>query len=166
MPDSPEYLARIKALAADQDFMAVQRQTPALLAELIAGVADAKLRERPQPGKWSVGEVLAHLAEDELVTSWRYRQMLENAGAPLASFDQDLWARAGQYGSWAPQESLTMYRLLREANLRFLTALSPDDWQRHGVHAERGKISIKDLARHMAGHDLNHAEQVRKILHP
>ncbi len=164
MPDSPEYLTRVKALAADADFLERQRQTPSILAEVIADVSDAKLHERPQPDKWSVGEIIAHLAEDELVTSWRYRQMLENDGVALAGFDQDLWARVGQYRSWNPQEALTMFRLLREANLRLLEALSPEQWKKHGIHAERGKITVQDLARHMAGHDLNHLEQIRKIL--
>ncbi len=164
MPDSPEYLARVKALAGDDDYLARQQQTPSILSQLIDGVPDSKLRARPQPDKWSVGEIMAHLAEDELVTSWRYRQMLENDGIALAGFDQGLWARVGQYRSWDPQEALTMFRLLREANLRLLAALSPEEWQRHGIHAERGTITIQDLARHMAGHDLNHLDQIRKIL--
>lgn len=164
MPDTSEYLAHIKELGAAGDFLTAQRHTPGLLAELMSGATDAELRERPQPDKWSVVEIIAHLAEDELVTSWRYRQMLENDGVPMAGFDQDLWARAGHYGSWAPQDALAMFRLLREANLRLLDGLPPEDWQRHGIHAERGKITIQDLARHMAGHDRNHLAQVSKIL--
>ena len=164
MPDSPEYLARVKSLAAGENHLDQQRQTPAILSELVSSVPEAKLRERPLPHQWSVSEIIAHLAEDELVTSWRYRQMLENDGVPLAGFDQDLWAEVGQYRSWNPHEALTMFRLLREANLRLLKALSPEQWQRHGLHAERGRITVQDLARHMAGHDLNHLEQIRKIL--
>jgi len=165
MADTSEYLAHIQSLAAESDFLAAQREAPELLAKFISGIADAQLRQRPQPDKWSVGEIIAHLAEDELVTSWRYRQMLENNGVQLAGFDQDLWARASHYETWTPQDALTMFRLLREANLRLLDGLSPEDWQRHGIHAERGKITIQNLARHMAGHDRNHLEQVRKILH-
>jgi hypothetical protein len=57
-----------------------------------------------------------------------------------------------------------MFRLLREANLRMLARLTREQWQRHGVHAERGKLTVQALCRHMAAHDMNHIEQVRTIL--
>jgi hypothetical protein len=57
-----------------------------------------------------------------------------------------------------------LFRLLREANLRMLAKLTPDEWQRSGVHAERGRITVQDLARHTAGHDLNHIDQLRRLL--
>jgi hypothetical protein len=104
------------------------------------------------------------MAEDEIVSHWRYRQMIEIDGVPLSSFDQDLWARLGSYGSRTPAESLTLFRLLREANLHMLALLTPEEWQRSGTHAERGKITVEDLARHMAGHDKNHIGQICRIL--
>ena len=90
--------------------------------------------------------------------------MIENSGCPLASFDQDQWARPGDYVSWQPGDALDMFRLLRDANLRMLANLSADEWACFGVHAERGQISVRDLARHMAGHDMNHVEQIRSLL--
>jgi len=111
-----------------------------------------------------VSEILAHLAEDEIATAWRYRQMVEHNGIELAGFDQDMWARTGEYGSRVPEESLTLFRLLRAANLRFLRNLVPEQWESFGIHSERGRISVRDLALHMAGHDANHVEQIRKIL--
>jgi hypothetical protein len=164
VPDSTEYLARIRELGEGQDFLAVQRETPKVLSELIEHCSAEELSRRPRPDKWSVVEIIAHLAEDELATSWRYRQMLENNGTALAGFDQDLWARAGHYSAWTPDDALSMFRLLREANLRLLDHLFEEEWQRFGVHAERGRITIRDLACHMAGHDLNHLRQVHSIL--
>lgn len=106
------------------------------------------------------------MAEDELVSSWRYRQMLEHPGAALSGFDQDLWARLGDYEAWTTRDALEMFRLLREANLRLFTRLTAEEWQRYGIHAERGRITVEDLARHMAAHDLNHVHQVRRLLEP
>jgi hypothetical protein len=57
------------------------------------------------PDKWSVGEIIAHLAEDELVNRWRYRQMIESSGCSHAGFDQDVWARIGNYASWKPSDA-------------------------------------------------------------
>jgi DinB superfamily len=130
----------------------------------IEGVPEQTLRQQPTPGKWSGGEIIAHLAEDELTSSWRYRQMIENSGCALSAFSQDEWARLGDYESWRPTDALQMFRLLREANLRMLSRLTDEEWDRFGVHTERGKISVRDLASHMAGHDMNHLVQVRAIL--
>ena len=79
-------------------------------------------------------------------------------------FDQDLWAQLGDYRSRVPHESLTLFRLLRSANLQFLKQITPEQWECCGIHAERGRITIKDLAVHMAGHDANHIKQIRTIL--
>jgi DinB superfamily len=144
--------------------LVLQRETPEVLAALIANRSAEQLTSRPRPDKWSVGEILAHLAEDEIATAWRYRQMVEHSGIDLAGFDQDMWARIGDYRSRAPQDSLELFRLLRLANLQFLDQLTPEQWDCHGIHAERGRITVRDLAAHMAGHDANHIEQIRKIL--
>ncbi len=164
MPDTAEYLKRMQTITGSDDPVVIQRETPRLLAALIADASEETLCRRPSPNKWSVGEILAHLAEDELVSSWRYRQMIEHSGTSLAGFDQDLWAKLGDYKSWKPADALQMFRLLREANLRMFAGLTPEDWQHHGIHTERGKITIADLVRHMAGHDRNHLAQIRKIL--
>jgi hypothetical protein len=158
-----QYAARLKAHTANKDPIAMQREAPATLAGLIDGAPDELLRRRPAPGKWSICAILAHMAEDELVSSWRYRQMIEHSGAALPGFDQDEWARLGDYDKWKPRDALEMFRLLRMANLRMFDQLTAEEWQRSGVHAERGLITVKDLALHMAGHDMNHVEQIRRL---
>ena len=159
-----QYKARIGSYVGDKDPIALQRDAPHTLAGLVEGRPDEVLSRRPAPGKWSIRAILAHLAEDELVSSWRYRQMIEHSGATLLGFDQDEWARLGDYESWTAREALDMFRLLRQANLRMFGWLTPAEWQRYGMHAERGRITVEHLARHMAGHDVNHIIQVRRSL--
>ncbi len=164
MPDTSDYLARIREYASGKDPLSAQAQTAEILAGLITGVPHARLTTRPIADKWSAAEILAHLGEDEMATGWRYRQMVEHSGIELPGFDQDLWATAGNYGSRDPQDSLTLFRLLRKANIEFLHGLSARQWECFGIHAERGRISVRDLAAHMVGHDANHVEQIRRIL--
>ncbi|HKF04741.1 MAG TPA: DinB family protein [Candidatus Sulfotelmatobacter sp.] len=164
MPDTTDYLTRISNYAQGKDPLELQNQTPVVLAELVATASDEQLTRRPSKDKWSISEILAHLAEDEIATAWRYRQMVEHTGLQLAGFDQDLWARIGDYASRVPQESLALFRLLRNANLQFLQQISPEQWECFGIHAERGRITIRDLVVHMAGHDANHIDQIRRIL--
>ena len=164
MPDTAEYLSRMREHSQGKDPLILQAGTPGVLAELIRNQSAEQLTTRPRPDKGSVGEILAHLAEDEIATAWRYRQMVEHSGIDLAGFDQDMWARLGDYKSRAPKDSLELFKLLRLANLQFLQQLTPEQWECHGTHAERGRITVRDLATHMAGHDANHIEQIRKIL--
>lgn len=164
MPDTTAYLTRIRDYAQGKDPLELPKQTPTVLAELVANVSEEQIPRRPGKHKWSVGEILAHLAEDEIATAWRYRQMVEHRGLQLAGFDQDLWARVGDYASREPQESLALFRWLRNANLQFRQQITPEQQECFAIHAERGRITIRDLVVHMAGHDANHIEQVRRIL--
>jgi hypothetical protein len=159
-----EYKARILSYIEGKDPLEVQRKTPELLADLVVSVPDNKLSTRPAPGKWSVAELLAHFADAEIVSTWRYRQMMEHDGCPLPGYDQELWHKLGDYPSRRPEEALLLFRLLREANLRMFAQLTPEAWQRHGIHSERGPMTVRDLAVQIAGHDLNHLQQIRKIL--
>lgn len=163
--ETPEqYRERLTKYIEGEDVLKLQREAPRTLARLIKDIPEKTLNRRPGPGKWSVVEILAHVAEDELSSSWRYRQMIEHNGEKLLGFDQDEWARLSDYRSWNARDALEMFRLLREANLRMLGRLSPEEWERAGEHVERGRLSVRDLASHMAAHDINHIKQIEKLL--
>jgi hypothetical protein len=146
-----------------KDPIDVQRQTVGQLEQLLRGVPSKQLAERPTPEKWSVVELLAHFADAEIVSTWRYRQMIEHDGCSLPGYGQELWARLGGYAARDPQESLQLFRVMREANLRMFDMLTADEWKRHGVHLERGEMTVRDLAVQIAGHDLNHLAQIKAI---
>jgi len=159
-----QYAARFAGYVAGKDPLAMQSAAVDRIARLIDRVPTEKLRRRPNSNKWSVVEIIAHLAEDELTSSWRYRQMIESSGVTLMGFDQELWARLGDYTSWDVREALEMFQLLRAANLRMFERLTPEEWEREGNHAERGRMTVRDLARHMAAHDVNHILQIERLL--
>ena len=165
MPETTEqYAARLTSYVEGRDPITMQREAASTIAALIRGVWREKLKQQPAAGKWSVTEIVMHLADDELTSSWRYRQMLEYDNPTLAGFDQELWARVGDYASWEAEDALTLFRLLREANLKMFARLTPEQWERGGVHSERGPLTVRSLCRHMAAHDVNHIEQIRRIL--
>ena len=164
METAEQYKSRLAGYVEGRDPIQMQQDAPLTIARLIEAVPDSALKTRPAPGKWSVTEILMHLADDELVSSWRYRQMLEHDVPELEGFDQDLWARWGDYTSWDPADALALFRLLRAANLKLFARLTPEQWQRRGVHRERGELTVRDLCSHMAAHDINHIEQIRRIL--
>jgi hypothetical protein len=159
-----DYVKRILGNIGKIDPVKSQAATPRRIERLIRGASSRSLRRRPAPGKWSVGEILAHLAEAELVSGYRMRTILSSSGTRIQAFDQDDWARNGRYNRQDPARSMELFRALREANLRMLRSLSPKEWKRYGVHAERGNESIRKITTLIAGHDLNHLRQIEGIL--
>ena len=157
------YKAKILRYQAGGDFVALQEAAPARLASLVAGLSPEQLAYRPGPAKWSIQEVVAHLADDELVGGYRLRTILSSPGAAIQAFDQDVWARTGRYETRDVNSSLELFRVLREANLTLLRSLSADEWDMFGVHTERGVESIRDIAMYFAGHDINHFQQIESI---
>jgi uncharacterized damage-inducible protein DinB len=161
-----EYIRRIQGKIAGKNPLQVQTVTPKKLAGLLRRATPAKLRKRPAPDKWSVAEILAHLADAEIVTSWRVRSILGAPGTPIQAYDQDAWASAGHYAKRDIRKSLEQFRVLREANLALLKSLTPEQWKHSGMHSERGEESVERILLMMAGHDINHLEQVTAILAP
>ncbi len=159
-----QYRARLIGYTEGKDPLAVQHETAAILTRLTEGQPEEALARHTAPGKWSAREILAHFAEAEIVIAWRYRQIVERSGVGIAAYDQNVWARLGDYTAAAPKESLELFRALRKKNLQMLARLTPEEWQHHGVHAERGEMTLRDLVREVAGHDLNHIQQMEEIL--
>jgi len=159
-----EYKQRIFGYLAENDPLKIQSATSKKLGRLISRASSSKLRKQPAPGKWSVSEILAHLADTEVVFGYRIRSILGAPGTPIQAFDQDKWAQAMNYGKSDPRRSLERFTAFRKANLDLLNSLSPTQWKYHGMHAERGEESIETIAKLAAGHDLNHLSQIERIL--
>jgi hypothetical protein len=165
MQETPqEYIKRILGNVEGQEPLKVQAGTPKKLERLIKGMPASKLRKRPAPEKWSVAEILAHLADSEIVIGWRLRQILGAPGTPIQAYDQDSWAAAGHYQKRDPRKSAEQFRVVREANLELLKSLAPEQWKHHGMHSERGVETVEHIVRMIAGHDINHAKQVERIV--
>jgi uncharacterized damage-inducible protein DinB len=157
------YKARILSYQEGADFLVLQAEAPEKLASLVEGLSSEDISRRPAPGKWSIQELVAHLADDELVGGYRIRMILSAPGTEIQAFDQDIWSRTGRYDRTDVRLSLEMFRILRQANLALLRALRAEEWNMFGVHAERGAESIRDIAMYYAGHDLNHFKQIEAI---
>lgn len=161
---SQQYTQRMYGYLAGRDPVKLQAAAPARLAKLLKGITPAKARKRPAPGKWSIAEIVAHLADTEVAMGWRVRRVVSQPGEPLQSFDQDAWAAAMHYQKRDARKSLEQYRGLREANVALLRSLTPDDWKKSAMHPERGEQTVRAIAEMTAGHDLNHLAQIERIL--
>ena len=164
MQETPQqYTERILGLVTGKEPLEVQRETAKTLGKLIHSLDKKQLSRRPEPGKWSITEILAHLADSEIVLSWRMRQVICQNGAPMQAVDQNVWAQTLDYAGQDPKVSLEIFRVLRENNLRMLEVLPRKLWEHYGMHSEHGKQTLAHIVRMYAGHDLNHLAQVEKM---
>jgi hypothetical protein len=159
-----EYVRRIQSKLGGQDPLKAQAATAKRLQRLIKTATPGKLRRRPAPDKWSATEIMAHLADVEIVIGWRVRSILGSPGTPIQAYDQDAWVTAGHYTKRDTRKSLEQFRVLRETNLALYKMLKPEQWKHSGLHAERGEESIQRIVGMTAGHDINHIEQLEAIL--
>ena len=159
-----EYTRRLLSYGEGSDPLRLQQAAPKKLALLLKGKTGKQLMRRPAPDKWSVAEIVAHLADAELAISWRIRQILSANAVPIQAYDQDQWAKTFDYAHRDPRQSLASFRTLREANVALLKSVPRRLWDNYGVHEERGNESVSHVVRMVAGHDLNHLQQIQKIL--
>jgi uncharacterized damage-inducible protein DinB len=159
-----EYTRRILSYAEGTDPLAVLAATPERVRRIVQTKPAAMLRRQPGPGRWSPAQILAHLADAEIVGSYRIRMILAHNGVAIQAFDQDEWATNLAYEAADPHESVDLFDAARVANLRLLRRVDPRLHENYGLHSERGRESISHLIRLYAGHDLNHLGQIERIL--
>ena len=159
-----QYIQRITVHVEGKQPLAVQAATAKKLARLIKGVATSKLRKRPAADKWSASEIVAHLVDAEIVIGFRMRLILGAPGTPIAAYDQDSWVTSGHYEKRDPRKSVEQFGVVREANLALLKSLTPEQWKHYGMQSERGQETIEHIVRMTAGHDMNHLQQIERIL--
>jgi uncharacterized damage-inducible protein DinB len=164
MQETPQqYIHRMLGLVEGKDPLQVQKTTAENLSKLLLGLDKQKLSERPQPDKWSIAEILAHLADAEVVGAWRLRLVIGQNGATIQSFDQNVWANTFNYEHRDARVSLETFRVLRASNLLLLESIPEKFWENYGMHQERGKETVAHIVSMYAGHDLNHLRQVEAI---
>ncbi|HET9283100.1 MAG TPA: DinB family protein [Candidatus Angelobacter sp.] len=159
-----QYTQRLLSYGEGKDPLRLQQAAPKKLAKLLKGKNKKQLTRKPAPDKWSIAEIVAHLADGEIAIAWRLRQILSSNAIPIQAYDQDSWARTFDYARRDPRQSLANFTSLREANLALLKSVPRKLWDNYGVHQERGNESISHVVRMVAGHDINHLLQIEAIL--
>jgi hypothetical protein len=148
-----------------QDPIPVLTSTAERLQTLTAGLTGAQINTPPAPRKWSICEIVAHLADCEIAFSFRLRQTLAPAldqpHAIIQPFDQEAWAK--RYAAYHLGPGLALFQAARNWNLLFLTTVSQDDRHRPTTHPERGTMPFWTIVETMAGHDINHLQQIESL---
>jgi hypothetical protein len=139
------------------------RRGPELLAVVLTGVFGDEEDFAPAPGKWTVRQIVAHLADAELVVGHRFRQLIAEDNPTLVAFDQDAWAARLDYSRRKPKQSLETLRRLRAENYELLKDMSESIFDRAGNHTERGRVTLRHILEGAADHAESHARQLQAI---
>jgi hypothetical protein len=115
------------------------------------------------PGKWSIRQIIAHLADTELVLAYRMRTVIAEDNPTIHEFDQDAWALKLDYSRRKPKQSLETLRRLRTENHELLKELPLAAFGRPGVHSKRGPFTLEGLVETYSEHTENHARQMQEI---
>jgi hypothetical protein len=156
----PEKYAQ--ALGGD-DPVDVMAESPGRLKSLVRGLTERQLSKKPAPGKWSIKEIVAHLADGEIILGTRYRLIAAQDRPPIAGYDQDAFVARLGVGRVKTADLIDDFAMARAVNLGLLDRLAEPDWDRVGIHAERGEESIRKMVFMYAGHDRHHIRQIETI---
>ncbi len=124
-------------------------------------MGETRADQAPAPGKWSVREILCHLADCEIVFAYRLRQILAEPHHVIQPFDQDIWAQ--HYCAYDAKSALAAFSAVREFNVKLISSIPPEAFAKPVTHPERGTMTFENVVETMGGHDLNHLEQIEKI---
>src|SRR5882762_8285199 len=139
----------------------VIQDTPAQLNALAERLGPAGVERVPSPGKWSVRQILCHLADGEIAFAFRLRQTLAEPHHVIQPFDQDAWAAS--YALFDAQAALAVFTAVRNWNRKLIASVPPATFTKANTHPERGPGSFGEIVETMAGHDLNHLGQIETI---
>jgi hypothetical protein len=139
-------------------------KSPKEIAAAVSGLPPQVLRYKPSREKWSILEILGHLADIEIVYAYRLRQMLADKQPVIAAMDQDEWAKKLGYMDTPAPELVALYGLNRQHNLRLLRRLKPADLEKSAFHPEyQQAVTVATLVEKMAGHGTNHLQQIERL---
>ena len=156
------YTERILGLLGERNPIESLQQTAKRIQEVATRLGPAGLARSYGPGKWTAAQVLAHLADAEMVIGYRLRQALTVDDFTIQPFDEQLWAK--KYTQVDAAQAVAAFRALRDWNLALIRDLTPAELARPAYHPERGPEGVGQIVKMLAGHDLNHLSQLEQVL--
>lgn len=150
-------------LLENRDPIEVLRNTLTRLPRVLGALSQEQIEHKPAPHKWSVREILCHLADCEIAWAWRLRQIYGSEPSSLQPFEQDAWAKAYIGPGYTADTARATWTALRRWNLALLESLSDEQKLRPAHHPELGDITLWTVAEIAAGHDLHHLDSLEKL---
>lgn len=139
--------------------IALYRDGYRAIVEAIHNLTEEEFDVRPADGRWTIREIVHHLADSEMTAAIRLRLLLAEERPVIRGYDQDEFARRLHYDR--PHESaLQAFRYARETTAQLLEAMTEAEWLREGTHSEVGAFSVEKWLEIYGPHAHRHARQI------
>lgn len=136
------------------------RAMPAKLEAAVTGLTDKQLDTPYGEGKWTPRQVVHHVADSHMNALARMKLTLTEAEPTWFAYKQDEWVKTPDVLTIAPQTSLAIIRGVQERMATLLEGMGDQDWQRAGIHPERGEMTIDDLVELYSRHGDKHVGHI------
>lgn len=153
------------AIITPERYLLALRKTPVVLNALLRGVTQEQAQQLTDgPDGWNVVETLCHIRDSADITLVRAQRILTEDHPLLPNFDPQEGAQRRDYKHQNLAVEFGAFLDARRTLVALLTDLSEKQWQRPGTHSTYGDLTLLDLMVFTTWHDLNHIEQVTRIL--
>ncbi|MDR3709723.1 MAG: DinB family protein [Capsulimonadaceae bacterium] len=147
------------------NFIIAAAGAPDVFEALLAHASDpAVLDRRPDPERFTIREVIAHLADWEGVFQRRVKSMLSEETPELEMGDQTQMAIDHDYAHSDPARELVRFRAARAELVEIFRGVSADAWERAGIHRNWGRLTVEGALEMIGAHDGYHAAQIAQWL--
>jgi len=139
------------------------KEGPAKIRQCLEGLTLQDLKAHPIPGKWSIAEIVIHLADADIIGACRFRQAYTSHPGDFPYYNEAEWADRMNYQGQSLDTimlNLDLFELLRKTTGNLLDGCSESDWQKTGIHPERGKMTMRGLLELYADHSERHVAQI------
>ncbi|MGA7720761.1 MAG: DinB family protein [Ignavibacteriaceae bacterium] len=133
---------------------------------ILKNLSNEQINYKPAENKWSVHEIITHLADTEVQSHVRFRTILANKVPYMVYFDEMDWSIILEYTQINSEESLEVIKLMRRVNYNLLSRLKPEDFNKRGIHSTRGELTLKDLVNSYINHVDTHLVQINRNINP
>ena len=137
-------------------------RAPALLSAVLRNLPKKMWLYKPAPDRWSIHEIIVHLADSEASSYVRCRHLIAEPGKPMPEFDPALWAGTLGYFHQSTREALEIIRRLRRMTYQLLITLPEPIWLHRLQHPTDGEISLETWIEDQERHIPHHIEQVKE----
>jgi uncharacterized damage-inducible protein DinB len=149
------------ALVPEDDILSAMEQQSSAMQKVLASLDETKAAHRYGEGKWSVREVIGHIADAERIIGYRALAIARGDEQPLPGFDEQSYVANANFDDWKLGDLAEQYALVRRANIVFFKNLRPEAWERRGT-ANQAPVSVRGLAYVIVGHERHHLQVLRE----
>jgi uncharacterized damage-inducible protein DinB len=148
-----------------KDEIARYASAPQKLELALEKLTESKLKWKPNPKKWSIREIVCHLADSDLIGASRMNLIIASSDVPpqLVAYDQDRLAEQIGYNAQNELLAVSAFKSIRKHQSALLKSLPDEQFEKFGIHQERGKMTLGEIIAHYANHAESHLRQIERL---